>query len=156
MIPIANILGSVGIDKIITALGDTVDRFVTTNEDREKMKMEVMNAVNAYNVDIAKQGLADTANARDMYKADNWLQKIYALVFLLGYILLTGVMLWFIYSFATSTSNKLPEWAIAFVSTLFGAMSAKVSTITDFLFGSSQGSRQKDNKELTLNQNQNG
>lgn len=39
---------------------------------------------------------------------------------------------------------KLPDWAVAFISTVFGAMSAKVSTIVDFFFGSSKGSHDKD------------
>lgn len=78
------------------------------------------------------------------------LQHIYAIVFLIGYMILTGIMMWFIFQFIGMSATKLPEWAIAFISTIFGAMSSKVSTITDYLFGSSQGSK---NKELMLHKN---
>ena len=38
---------------------------------------------------------------------------------------------------------QLEEWVIAFISSVWGGMSTKVGTITDFFFGSSQGSSEK-------------
>jgi hypothetical protein len=78
----------------------------------------------------------DRKNARGMFTVDNGLQKIYAITFLGGYMLLTagvGVMVYNMIAHAL----HMPDWAIAFVSTMWGGMSMKVSTINDFLFGSS-------------------
>lgn len=86
--------------------------------------------------------IKDRMSARKMYAKDNSLQKIYALGFGLAYIILTGFMLYIAWQIAVDDVH-LSEFAITLVSTLFGAMSAKVNTITDFLFGSSQGSKDK-------------
>lgn len=90
---------------------------------------------------IAKQQLFDSViqdkhSARDMYKADSSLQKIFALVFLVAYIVITGVMFYVIF-WTSKDGISLSDFGITTISTLFGAMSAKINTITDFLFGSS-------------------
>jgi hypothetical protein len=90
----------------------------------------------------------DRASARDMYKADNSLQKVYAMTFLVGYILLTGVMLYFLMGWIGAKEVNVPDWAVALISSIYGALSAKVGTVTDFYFGSSQGSREKDELKI--------
>ena len=79
----------------------------------------------------------DRENAREMYKADSQLQKWYALVFLIIFILaLAGMML--IIAYFTIRQVDAPDWAIAFLSTIFGTLSMKLGTVTDFLFGGSK------------------
>ena len=79
----------------------------------------------------------DRINAREMYKADSQLQKWYALVFLIIFILaLAGMML--IIAYFTIREVEAPDWAIAFLSTIFGTLSMKLGTVTDFLFGGSK------------------
>ena len=79
----------------------------------------------------------DRENAREMYKADSQLQKWYALVFLVIFILaLAGMML--IIAYFTIKQVDAPDWAIAFLSTIFGTLSMKLGTVTDFLFGGSK------------------
>lgn len=90
---------------------------------------------------IAKQQLFDSViqdkhSARDMYKADSSLQKIFALVFLVAYIVITVVMFWIIFS-SSKDKIQLSEFGMTTIATLFGAMSAKINLILDFLFGSS-------------------
>ena len=90
---------------------------------------------------IAKQQLFDTIvqdkhSAREMYKADSQLQKIFALVFLVAYIVITVVMFWIIFS-SSKDKIQLSEFGMTTIATLFGAMSAKINLILDFLFGSS-------------------
>lgn len=78
----------------------------------------------------------DRKDARAMYSNNNQLQKVYALVFLSAYVLLTLSVILMIYNTAAKAVH-VPDWAIGTISTLFGGMSMKVSTINDFLFGSS-------------------
>ena len=90
---------------------------------------------------IAKQQLFDTIvqdkhSAREMYKADSQLQKIFALVFLVAYMSISGTMFYVIF-WTSKDQIALSDFGITTISTLFGAMSAKINTITDFLFGSS-------------------
>lgn len=82
---------------------------------------------------------------RDQEKSDDLLQMIFALVFLISYVLLIVAMLVLLFNLSMSDSNlNLPEWAVAFLSTIFGAMSTKVSTITDFIFGGSKSADIRD------------
>ena len=68
-----------------------------------------------------------------MYKQDSWLQKAFAIFFLVACCGLTYVILtYFIFD-----TIKLDDWQIAFVSSINGGISTKLSTIIDFLFGSS-------------------
>ena len=87
----------------------------------------------------------DRENAREMYKADSQLQKWYALVFLVIFILaLAGMML--IIAYFTIRQVDAPDWAIAFLSTIFGTLSMKLGTVTDFLFGGSKSAEIKERR----------
>lgn len=134
----------------IKEVGDTVKQFVTTKGDKmdhEEVMSELMSKIEekarTFDLNVYEAETKDRDSARDLFKDDSWLQKIYALTFLLAYVVLTGLMMYIIYQIAQDDSS-VPEWGIAFMSTIFGAMSTKVSTITDFLFGGSK-EKHKDN-----------
>lgn len=75
--------------------------------------------------------VADRGSAREMYEKDNWLQKVFAIFFFVAWVGLTALMLnYFIFD-----DIHLENWQIAFVSTINGGISTKLSTIVDFLFG---------------------
>jgi hypothetical protein len=144
------ILGE-GTGNIITSIGDTAKKFITTEQDRQAFELELQKAAldaKRLEMEAEQKYFEDRANARDMYKHDNSLQKVYAMTFLVGYILLTGVMLYFLMGWVGAKEINVPEWAIALISSIYGALSTKVSTVTDFYFGSSQGSREKDELKL--------
>jgi len=135
----------------IKDIGDTVKKFVTTKGDKmdhaemmAKIQSEIENKTRKFEIDVYEAEVKDRESARQLYRDDSWLQKIYALTFLIAYVLLTGLMVYVIYQISLGT-NRVPEWGIAFMSTIFGAMSTKVSTITDFLFG---GSKDKPKDEI--------
>jgi hypothetical protein len=66
-----------------------------------------------------------------MYSNDSWLQKTFAIFFLIAWCGLTALMLnYFIFD-----NIQLNDWQIAFVSSINGGISTKLSTIIDFLFG---------------------
>ncbi len=97
-----------------------IDEIFTTQEEKLQGKMELF-----------KMAVADRDSARDMYSKDSWLQKVFAIFFLLAWIGLTTLML----NYFVFQSIHLQDWQIAFVSSINGGISTKLSTIIDFLFG---------------------
>lgn len=97
-----------------------IDEIFTTQEEKLQGKMELF-----------KMAVADRDSARDMYTQDSWLQKSFAIFFLLAWCALTVIML---NNFVFKTI-QLQDWQIAFVSSINGGISTKLSTIIDFLFG---------------------
>jgi len=137
--------------EVIESVGSTVDRFVTTDAERSEMQLEMQKLALRFKqleMDAEEALLQDRASAREMYKHDSSLQKVYAIVFLVGYIGITAVMLWWLFGLinAEPTALELPNWAAALISSIFTAMSTKVATITDFLFGGSQ--TDSDNRDV--------
>ena len=97
-----------------------IDEIFTTKEEKLHGKMELF-----------KMAVADRDSAREMYSKDSWLQKVFAIFFLIAWCGLTTLMLnYFIFD-----SIQLEDWQIAFISSINGGISTKLSTIIDFLFG---------------------
>lgn len=125
------ILGSIGIEKLVDSVSDAADKLITTKEEKEQLRIELEAVL-----------YKDRASARQMYMENSSLQKIYALAFLIFYFLLTAGALLIVFLIAYQ-KIVLANWIIAFISSIWGGMSTKISTITDFLFGSSKGSQDK-------------
>lgn len=79
----------------------------------------------------------DRKSARKLYSSDSVVQKSLAIVFTVAYFILSYVM----FKYFIEEDITLGEFEISFISTIFGAMSAKVNTVVDFFFG---GSAKKD------------
>lgn len=124
--------GGSGVNDVLKTGKDIIDEIFTTKEEKAAAYQKLFDST-----------LADKQSARSMYEKDNILQKIYALVFLVAYIALTWVMIDMVYKLSANQVT-MSEFGNTFISTIWGGMSTKVSTITDFLFGSSQGSHMKD------------
>lgn len=108
----------------LTEVADIVDRFVDTKEDKREFFKE-----------IYQMQSEDRASARSLYGKDSSVQKVFALTFLLAYVGLTGFMIYWAFN---NSEMQLTDFMQVTISTTFGAMSAKVSTVTDFFFGASE------------------
>lgn len=97
-----------------------IDEIFTTQEEKLQGKMELF-----------KMAVADRDSARSMYAQDSWLQKAFAIFFLVAWCGLTFIML----NYFVFRNIKLDDWQIAFISSINGGISTKLSTIIDFLFG---------------------
>ena len=119
----------------VVGLGKTaIDSKEKQNEfmhEVEKLKLKAQ-------TDFTDWYYKDKQRASEMYATDNSLQKIYALTFLVGFILLSAYLV-----IVMAKLADLPDYAIALISGVLGSFTSKLNTITDFLFGSSQGSREK-------------
>lgn len=109
-----------------------IDSLTTSGKEREELKQK---ALGMY--------LDDIKSARTMYMTDSWMQKVFGIVFLVAYILLTALLVWGLWVYVKDGALDAPEWVVAFLSSLWGGLSAKLNTIVDFLFGSSKGSQDK-------------
>ena len=151
---VKDLLGG-GAAKIIDSVTDGAKKFITTDKDRQEFELLVMQSkfeLRKLEMEAEGKRLEDVASARDMYKHDASLQKVYAITFLAGYLVMTGALVYVIIGWIGAQRIALPEWGVALISTIFTAMSTKVATITDFFFGSSQGSKDKDdiNRAIAL------
>ena len=138
------------IGKIVGGLFSTVvenaegilDQIITTDQERDEAK----HALKRLLLDAEKQAFAkeveDRKSARDMYKDDAIIQKILATLFTVAYFGLSFMM----FRFFVLGEMNLGEFEISFISTIFGAMSAKVNTVVDFFFGGSSKKNQEQNK----------
>lgn len=115
-------IAGAGISQTIKEGSKLVDEIFTTEEEKLQGRMELF-----------KVAVSDRSSARNLYKKDSWLQKVFALFFLLAWFGLTIIMLnHFIFH-----KINLQDWQIAFISSVNGGVSTKLGTIIDFLFGGS-------------------
>ena len=137
--------------EIIEGVGNVADTFIHTKEDKEKFKLALMDAemkMKRLEMEAEAEYTKDRQNARAMYMKDSSLQKVFAIVFLIFYCLISGGMIAMVIAMAFFAAEiVLPDWGVMLISSVFTAMSTKVSTITDFLFG---GSKEKDDSEKRI------
>lgn len=117
-----------------------IDEIFTTQEEKLQGKIELF-----------KMAVTDRGSARDMFTKDSWLQKSFAIFFLLAWCGLTVLML----EYFVFRNIDLEEWQIAFISSLNGGISTKLSTIIDFLFGGSISAANQVNFKSKRNKNEN-
>lgn len=135
---LSDIVGT-GISGIMDGASGIIDQFVTDPDKKLEAGLKLKDLEyqsKVLELDTKKAELENTANARQMYEKDSSLQKIFAIVFLVGYLLLTVFILIFVFN--RVVGNSMENWTVALISTIFTAMSTKVNTICDFLFGGSQ------------------
>ena len=151
---VTDLIGGAGAD-IISSVGDTVDKFVTTDAEKRELDLkmqELQLKFKALEQDAEMRYLEDKNSARAMYQKDSSLQKTFAIIFLVGYLVMSGLMVWLVIGWLSQAGLDLPAWAVSLISAVFTAMSSKVNTIVDFLFGGSQGQAEEAKINRTFHQ----
>ena len=138
---INNILGGL-FGKVVDNAEGILDEIITTDEEREKVKLELKKIMLDAEREAFAKEVEDRKDARDMYKDDAFIQKVLASLFTVAYFGLTYVM----FRYFVLKDVVLGDYEIGFISTTFGAMSAKVNTIIDFFFGGSSNKNEQTNK----------
>ena len=129
--------------KIVNNAEGILDKVITTDKERDEAKLALRRLLLEAETEAFKQEVEDRKSARDMYKDDALIQKILATLFTVAYFALSFVM----FRFFMMGDIDLGEFEISFISTIFGAMSAKVNTVVDFFFGGSS----KKNEQQQIN-----
>ena len=129
--------------KVVDNAEGILDKVITTDKERDEAKLALRRLLLDAETEAFKQEVEDRKSARDMYKDDALIQKILATLFTVAYFGLSFMM----FRFFVLGDINMGEFEISFVSTIFGAMSAKVNTVVDFFFGgSSKKNEQQNNK----------
>ena len=129
--------------KVVDNAEGILDKVITTDKERDEAKLALKKILLEAETEAFKKEVEDRKSARDMYKDDALIQKILASLFTLAYFGLSFMM----FRFFVMGDLDLGEFEISFISTIFGAMSAKVNTVVDFFFGgSSKKNEQQNNK----------
>ena len=125
------------IKKIIkTLIGNAssiLDEVITTDDERASAKERLEALLKTHEKEMFELEVQDRKSARKMYSDDSSIQKVLATVFTIAYFILSFVM----FRYFMMGDINLGEFEISFISTIFGAMSAKVNTVVDFFFGGS-------------------
>ena len=130
--------------KVVENAEGILDKVITTDKERDEAKLALKRLLLEAEQEAFKQEVEDRKSARDMYKDDALIQKILASLFTLAYFGLSFMM----FRYFVMGDLELGEFEISFISTIFGAMSAKVNTVVDFFFG---GSSKKNEQQLNNN-----
>ena len=129
---IQNVLGGL-FGKVLDNAEGILDKVITTDKERDEAKLAIKSVMLEAEREAFAKEVEDRKSARDMYKDDAIIQKVLATLFTVAYFGITYVM----FNYFVTKSLDLGEFEISFISTIFGAMSAKVNTIIDFFFGGS-------------------
>ena len=137
---IGNIVGSL-FSKVVDNAEGILDKVITTDKERDEAKLALKKLLLDAEAEAFKQEVEDRKSARDMYKDDAIIQKILATLFTIAYFGLSFMM----FRYFVMGDLELGEFEISFISTIFGAMSAKVNTVVDFFFGGSSKKNEQQN-----------
>ena len=138
---IGNIIGGL-FSKVVDNAEGILDKVITTDKERDEAKLALKRLLLEAEKEAFAKEVEDRKSARDMYKDDAVIQKILASLFTIAYFGLSFMM----FRFFILGDINLGEFEISFISTIFGAMSAKVNTVVDFFFGGSSKKNQEQNK----------
>ena len=129
--------------KVVDNAEGILDKVITTDKERDEAKLALKRVLLEAEKEAFAKEVEDRKSARDMYKDDALIQKILATLFTAAYFGLSFMM----FRVFVMGDLDLGEFEISFISTIFGAMSAKVNTVVDFFFGgSSKKNEQQNNK----------
>ena len=137
---IGNVIGSL-FSKVVDNAEGILDKVITTDKERDEAKLALKRLLLEAEKEAFAKEVEDRKSARDMYKDDAFIQKILATLFTAAYFGLSFMM----FRYFVVGDINMGEFEISFVSTIFGAMSAKVNTVVDFFFG---GSSKKNEQQI--------
>jgi len=128
--------------KIVDNAEGILDKVITTDKERDEAKLALRRVLLEAEAEAFAKEVEDRKSARDMYKDDAFIQKVLATLFTAAYFGLSFMM----FRYFVVGDIQMGEFEISFISTIFGAMSAKVNTVVDFFFGGSSKKNQEQNK----------
>jgi|TARA_R100001126_G_C4785508_1_gene129264 hypothetical protein len=135
---INNLIGGL-FGKVVDNAEGILDKVITTDKEREEAKLALKKLLLDAEREAFAKEVEDRKSARDLYKDDALIQKVLATLFTIAYFGITFVM----FNYFVTKTIDLGEFEISFISTIFGAMSAKVNTIIDFFFGGSSNKNEQ-------------
>ncbi|BBI99893.1 hypothetical protein FGKAn22_15860 [Ferrigenium kumadai] len=151
-------LFSSGASSLVTAVGDAIDKVITSDEERKELDNELARATMQHEAQMASLGLqekqaylADLDSARvnqsrvQESEHSSWLAKNVHSFLAISIIGLTFFMYWYI-AFSDESANKImaPNSPMKdIVIYILGALTTVATQVVSYFFGSSSGSADK-------------
>jgi hypothetical protein len=114
--------GALGLVKNLIDLDDKVSK-----DDKEEFSK-----IHAQEIEAFKLEVEDRKSARSTYISDGLIQKIFAMLFLVGYVVLS----WYLITILMG-ATEMPQLAETMITMIWTGTSTKLGTIIDFFFGGS-------------------
>lgn len=146
-------LFSNGAANLVAGVGNTLDNLITSKEEKLNLDLELKKAEMQFNVEMKKLSveerkmyLEDTSSARQMAQtiqtspAAPWLAKNISPILAIGTTLLTFILFYIV---VFQKHDPTVEDNKDIILYILGALSAIVTQIFSFYFGSSEGSAKK-------------
>ena len=134
------------------ATEDDLENWFATAKPEDLLQIKTIDAdlkkhFASVGVDLEKIAAADRADARAMaVKTSLMPQVVISVVFMGGYF----IALSFLYGLLDTPEDKLNAQLLAMASVLLGLFTREIPTIMQFWFGSSAGSKTKDNQSVAV------
>jgi hypothetical protein len=125
-------LASGDVKGAISEVADILKNKSTTDPKSKELLEEFTEGKADFLLEAFELEAKDRENSRSLYKHDASMQKAFGIVFLLGYIGLSGVL---IYNLLDGV--KISPVANTMITTIWVGTSVKLNTIVDFFFGGS-------------------
>jgi len=121
-----NVVGAVQeVGSILGKKAESDNKVKVLLQEFEMYKME-------YEKEVFELEAEDRKDARKLYTNDSIIQKLFAIIFLIGY----GFLSWYLLYILMGNSN-LPKLAETMITMIWTGTSTKLNTIIDFFFGGS-------------------
>ena len=119
---IQNVLGGL-FGKVLDNAEGILDKVITTDKERDEAKLAIQKILLDAEREAFAKEVEDRKSARELYKDDAVIQKVLATLFTVAYFGISFVM----FNHFILGDINLGEFEISFISTIFGAMSAKLN-----------------------------
>lgn len=156
---------SSGASSLVDAVGDAIDKNVTSDEERKEKENELAKSKMQFEMQMAtlslqeKQAyLGDTASARENQSRvqetehGSWLAKNVHPILALSIMALTFILYWWVIS-ASKDPEFLKSGAKDIIIYILGALTTIATQVVSYFFGSSAGSADKSKTLNVLAQN---
>ena len=149
-------LFSSGADKLIGTAGGVLDDLITSKEEKGQLKIDMEEVKRAREMDrmnfkiemkrfqMEAEGreFEDRKNAREMQmKTKSKIPGFLAIVFTASFFLTAALIMYIVMNRA-----EMPQFAIMFISTIFGNITSILGMIMAFYFGSSKSAEDQNEK----------
>lgn len=131
---------------VANGVSDIVDRFVTNPEE----KAQIEKAIRDYELELQKiamekdlQLFTDRQSARKMGEGDRWTPRILTILFTISFF---GIVSFMLSKILGGNLGELSDFALIFISTIFGAVNTIMVQIVSYYFGASKGGDEQGQK----------
>ena len=128
-------------DNVLAKVLDIVNKTITDKDQKLQIQQQLTTLHAETKLQELDMRLKDRQGARNLYSTTSGVQRLYAILFLCAYVVASFSLIAMLVF--PQKMPEIPDWGVGLIGTIFGGLSTKVSTVTDFFFGSSNSNEQQ-------------